>query len=205
MEGDFDGVADLSPREPPEQISLEKSTVHAKADLAAGHAEAGELSPQFSQKGHRAPAVIHVPRAISHPQHVRGLSQVRRDRVVAGDLTPMRVVAALGSLHLQAGRDHHSVDIDRDRPQLQPRQDLRDHGGIERHQMLHAFHSEALEPAAHRARRGPHPRVRIRCAAGPVDRQQTGPEAAAEAGSPARPKADVRGAAALLLCRSRPR
>ena len=69
----------------------------------------------------------------------------------------MRVVAALGSFDLKTGRDHHPVDIDREGPQLQPRQDLRDHGGIERHHVLHALHREALEPAAHRARRGPRP------------------------------------------------
>jgi hypothetical protein len=69
----------------------------------------------------------------------------------------MRVVAALGALDLKTRRDHRAVDIDGEAAKLEPRQDLCDHRGIERRQMLHALHREALEQAAHRARRRPHP------------------------------------------------
>jgi hypothetical protein len=67
----------------------------------------------------------------------------------------MGVIAVLRSLHLNTRRDHRSVDIDVQGAQLQPRQYLRNHGGIERHQMLDFLHREAPQPAARRSRRRP--------------------------------------------------
>ena len=69
----------------------------------------------------------------------------------------MGVVAAAGSLDLKTRRDHHPIDIHRQGTQSKPRQDLRHHCGIERYQVLNAFHREAFEPATHGARRRPLP------------------------------------------------
>src|SRR5690606_5430989 len=155
VEGNLDGVADLSPSEPTKHIFPEKRAIHAKTNLAPGHREGRQLVPQFSQKTQRGLAVMHVPRAIAHPQHMRRLSKVRHDRVVARNLSAMRVVAALGSLDLKSRRHDRPVNVDRQGAQTEPRQHLCNHRGIERHQMLDTLHREALEPSARRSRRRP--------------------------------------------------
>src|SRR5690606_3334373 len=53
IEGNFDGVADLAPREPTQHIFPEKSAIHAKTDLTSGQREGRQLVPQFSQKTQR--------------------------------------------------------------------------------------------------------------------------------------------------------
>src|SRR5690606_31967263 len=87
IEGNFDGVADLAPREPTQHIFPEKSAIHAKTDLTSGQREGRQLVPQFSQKTQRGLAIMHVPRAIAHSQHMRRLSKVRHDWVVARNLS----------------------------------------------------------------------------------------------------------------------
>src|SRR5690606_32346838 len=146
---------DLSPSEPTQHILPEKRAIHAKTNLTPGHREGRQLLPQLSQETQRGLAIVHVARAIADPQHVRRLGQVRHDRVVAWNLSAMRVVAALGSLDLKARRYHLPVNVNRQRAQPEPRQYLRNYRGIERHQILDTLYPEALEPSTRRSRRRP--------------------------------------------------
>ena len=99
---------------------------------------------------------MHIARAVLHSQHVRGLRQVRHNRVVARYLPLVRVVPAECPLYSQPRRNHHTIDIHRHRAQAQAGDDMRDHSGIERLQPFDRLHRESREPPTHGASRRKH-------------------------------------------------
>ena len=82
---------------------------------------------------------------------MRRLGDVREDRVVARHLPVMRVEPAKGAFDLQPGRDHHAIDIDRDRAESERRHHARNHAGVQILQAANGRHRELLQPAADRA------------------------------------------------------
>jgi hypothetical protein len=138
-------------------ISREKNPlslrIHAKAYPAATPRRRDQLGPQLSQKRQARFAIVHVAGPILHAEDVGGFGDVRQDRVVTRHLPVMRVEAAEGAFHLQPGRDHHAVHIDRDRPQPERRQPPRDHAGVQILQSTDGRHRERFQPATDRAGR----------------------------------------------------
>ena len=111
---------------PAQHILVEKRPIHAKAPPGTPGAEGRELRPQLPQKRQPRLPIVDVPRPILDSQDVRGLGQVRHDRVVAGHLPLVRVEAAKRPLDLQPRRDDHPIDIDRPRAQPESRHQLAD-------------------------------------------------------------------------------
>jgi hypothetical protein len=124
--------------------------------LRAARDRARQLRPQLSQKRQRGLAIVHIARTVLHAQNVGGLRQVRHNRVVARHLPVVRVVPSERALHSQPGRDHHAIDIHRDRVQPQAGDDVLDHGSIQRLEPFDRLHRELREPPTHRARRRQH-------------------------------------------------
>jgi hypothetical protein len=111
------------------------------------------LRPEIPQERERRLAIMDVAGPILHPQHVSGFGQVGHDRVVARHFPMVRVEPAERPLDLQPRRDDHAIDIHGHGVQAQPRDDVRNHRGIQRLQPLDGLHRELRQPAADRARR----------------------------------------------------
>ena len=103
-----------------------------------------DLVPHLPQKRQARLSVMHVPRPVLHAQDVRGLGDMRQDRVVARHLAVMRIEAAKRALHLQPCRDHHAIHVDGDRPQPERGQHARDDAGIGILQPANGCHQDAI-------------------------------------------------------------
>jgi hypothetical protein len=68
----------------------------------------------------------------------------------------MGIESPEGAFHLQPGRDHHPVHIDRPRLHAQRRQHARDHGRVDGLQQRDGRHRESLQPSTRGPRRGYH-------------------------------------------------
>lgn len=151
VERHFDGIPGAAGLQPAQRVLTEERAVHAKTDLSALADQRRDLGPHFPRKRQPSLSVMHIARAVLHPEQMRRLSHMRRDRVVAGNLALMRIEAAEGTRDLQTGRDHYAIDVDRQRAQAQPRQHVRDHRGIKRLQPPDGLHGELRQPATYGA------------------------------------------------------
>ena len=154
IERDLDRIAHVAALQPPQHILAEKRPIHAEPQPGPARAQPRQLRPQGAQKRQPRLPIVDVARPVLDPQDVRGLGQVRHDRVVAGDLALVRVVATSRPLHLQPRRHHHAVDIDRPGAQPQARQQGAHHGRVERLQPSDGPHREVPQPPTQRARGG---------------------------------------------------
>jgi len=146
VERHVDRIPDPAAPQPREHILAEKGAIHANADRRGRRGRRPELRPTVAQKPQRRLSVMHIAGAVLHAQDMRGLRQVREDRVVARHLPVMRIEASTRAVDLQPGRHDDAVDIDRDRAQPQPRHDLRDHRRVHPLPPLDGRHGEGRQP-----------------------------------------------------------
>ena len=106
---------------------------------------------QLAEKPDGPAAIVHIPRPVLQPQDVAGLGEMRQQRVVAGVLLAMGIVAAEGPGHRVAGPDHGPIHVDRQPRQVEPLELLVEQLAIEGDQRLQRFLGELLEPVDHRA------------------------------------------------------
>ena len=138
-----------------EYLLFEVVAVHATTKMVARAQGLLDLAEERPQKGYGGLAVVYIPRPIVQPQEMTAFGQKSRDRIVAGHLAMMRIVAPGRTADLGAGAQHRAVDVDGQRTGVQtgahdPGHLLR----IELPQRLHCRCAETPEPPTHAASAG---------------------------------------------------
>ena len=159
IERDFDGIAHVAALQPPQHILPKKRPIHAKPQPGPAGAQPRQLGPQGAQERQACLPIVDVARPVLDPQDVCRLGQVRHDRVVAGHLPLVRVVAPRGPFDLQPGRHHDAVHIDRPGAQPQRGQQLTHDGRVEHLEAGDRAHREMPQPPTQRARGRHHAHV----------------------------------------------
>src|SRR5437899_2288672 len=172
MKRHLDRVLRPRARQAVEDIAAEKGSIHAEFEPIGASERRAELREEVAEEAPRALAVVDVARPILDPQDLAALRLVRRDRVVARHLAPVRIEATLRPRDLQPRRDDRAIDVDREPPLPGVPDgaggDARVHP-LQRWQMAHA---KCAEPAADRAGRrelaqsaeAPHDRIAVEVA-----------------------------------------
>jgi hypothetical protein len=109
------------------------------------------LTEKIAEELERCLSIVDVPTPILDPQDMSSLREVGRDRVVARHLPVVRVVASSGSLDLETGRDHGSIDVDGDSAKVAPFDRTSDELRVEVLEGSNGLLPELLQPAAQSA------------------------------------------------------
>jgi len=94
---------------------------------------------------------VNVARTILDREDLAGLGHVGQDRVVARDLAVVRIEAPLRPGHLQTGRYHRAVHVQRHPAAAEPSQRLAHQLRVQLAESPHTAVGELLQPAAQRA------------------------------------------------------
>ena len=116
IEGNADGVFGPSCFQPGNHVPPKERTVHAEFQPVASAKAPVNLLQQLSQEAEGSLAVMDVAGAVLRANDLSGLRLVGGDRIVAGDLSVMRVEAATRPAHLLPGRDDRTVDVESQSP-----------------------------------------------------------------------------------------
>jgi len=100
-----------------------------------------------------------VSRSVLHAKELCCLGQIGCDWVVAGDLTSMRVVATKRPLHVEASRDHGSIDIHGEAPELKTLHGVGEHVGVQRLQSGSDRAGASGQPPTQRSISGKNPKT----------------------------------------------
>src|SRR4029453_10287533 len=150
VEGHLDRISGGTCLEPLQQLLPQKSPGHGNPNLPRPADPRRNLRPHIPEKRESGLSVMHIARAVLHPQQMCRFRQMRRDWKIAGNLAMVRVVASEGAFDLQPRRHDHAIDVDRQRAQRQPRQHMRDHRGVQDLQTTDRLHRKLPQPSAHR-------------------------------------------------------
>ena len=102
-----------------EHLFFEIVAVHAATKMVVRAQGLLDLAEERLQKGDGRLAVVYIPRPIVQPQEMTAFGQKSRDRIVAGHLAMMGIVAPGRPTDLGAGAKHGAVDVDGQRTGVQ--------------------------------------------------------------------------------------